>query len=1650
MTAALLLVALVAPVAGQATGSFAAPAAAEPTPTTTDLRNGYDYTLRVNDVRLIPDANPGDGKCATAANYGATCTLLAAAQEANALSAADPSTKVLITLAAPTPQGSLRQLNGSFANSGTVLLENSATNTPTGFAGMIRGSADMNSIVGGTVDNDHAGSILWFSGNVVVDLQNRLELLPPGDGGMTGVVMSFTGQDQVLRNFSNLAGAEGVIYVGKTAKNLLIENGRIANGPAGSGGLTYAIERAINVVGGAEATLIRDVTLDSIWAAGINIVQQYGNAAEPVHGLSFIDSTISWENRYTGNAVYGIGKWDGGVVRVDDLVVMGTTFKDFRRGVHYDNSVPISGDLLQLGGVSRISGNRFVSTLDTALIHGTANNDIRLTRAPVAGATVTVDRNIFNNAGAWTPAGPSVLVSGGVAGSGTVAVTDNTFVGWNRNTVGQVISVTSSGGPSVALDRNTFSNVGGFTATPTNSAELPGDLANPVHISNANGNVRTAFPSAATVVPGACQVAVTVQAPQAGGNQPSYPVRVDAFAGGANGADVYLGRVQVASAADWGVDGAELKYPFALGGGKLRLQTVDALGNTSPLSRTVEIAGAGVDACGPQLWIRQAETQQDPTWSRALEFEVVSSVPLADGALAAALNTAASSAAASVQSVRPASENAAVNTRWNVTVRADATGTVVLGAAAHSVQDREGHWNDQPANATEAPNNVVRSSDPAGIVGTPGAMLDASVEYRIPVSLSAQPGGTLTAAEGATETESFTIVTDARDSLGRTTHPPVSTVVVQPRWTDLVPDASMPDPQGDPAAQAKLLPNNTAMSESDAVIDPASGETKVAVAAINNTVVDGTRALTLTPELASDDPEYDGIVLDSLAVILEDDDEPVAADSAMAVTSNNAVANGTAANEVTVTARNAAGLPVQNAVVRFGLPVGLSALGAGESGEPVAGPTGVTRITDAQGKATLSVGSTVARTPFDVAATVDAADRQDTVAGSPVAVVFTPGAASAAHSVLSVTPGRLAVDGEPHEAKVRVADAFGNVVTGQAVTFTTDPATSMSGNGVATSGSDGFARVTVKTERAGTATVSAALGAEAVAESPASVSFRAGNYAAANSGVQASAGVAEANGRHEVTIEARLKDTFGNLIDEELSDVVIASSSGEVTSTEYVGDGVYAATLTATRVATATASVSVSGVTAAGTDQVRFVPTPSKPTVDPSNGTRVSGGSDPLMTVTVRTENGTLLATTTSDMLGRFTTPLLAPVVHDQRLDVHARDENGFVSAVAVLTIDLLAPDAPRVDPSNGWKLKICSDAGNTIVVQDKHGNTISGELGKSNKGCVEFTPRARLTEQDGVRVFAVDPAGNWSEAFAPFIKTTLPAAPEPEPTNGLIVAGGTIEQTDSIQFLDGHGNRLRGTIAIDERGQFTFTPTPRLVTGDDVVIRVTDQVGNSIEVPVPIDSTPPVAAVVSEFTSQVVAGYAQPGSTVTVTDENGALLGSATAGLDGYFEIKLSLAPTRNEVITLLVTDELGNESAAVHLRLSAASILVARPVLANTDTQTVHGFGYLPGERVTATIDDSAVEPVSAVVDASGNVSLEIPLGARVALGTHTILLTGEETTLRSEPFTVAEQRMAFLATTGGEAAGVLAGLSLVVLLLGAAAAVRGRRRSSAKRTT
>ncbi|WP_447232087.1 Ig-like domain-containing protein, partial [Escherichia coli] len=53
-----------------------------------------------------------------------------------------------------------------------------------------------------------------------------------------------------------------------------------------------------------------------------------------------------------------------------------------------------------------------------------------------------------------------------------------------------------------------------------------------------------------------------------------------------------------------------------------------------------------------------------------------------------------------------------------------------------------------------------------------------------------------------------------------------------------------------------------------------------------------------------------------------------------------------------------------------------------------------------------------------------------------------------------------------------------------------------------------------------------------------------------------------------------------------------------------------------------------------------------------------------------------------------------------------------------------------------------------------------------------------------------------------------------------------------------------------------------------------------------------------------------EPGSTVTIKDPNGAVIGETTANSDGTFTAVISPAQTNGEVLTVVATDGSGNAS--------------------------------------------------------------------------------------------------------------------------------------------
>lgn len=111
------------------------------------------------------------------------------------------------------------------------------------------------------------------------------------------------------------------------------------------------------------------------------------------------------------------------------------------------------------------------------------------------------------------------------------------------------------------------------------------------------------------------------------------------------------------------------------------------------------------------------------------------------------------------------------------------------------------------------------------------------------------------------------------------------------------------------------------------------------------------------------------------------------------------------------------------------------------------------------------------------------------------------------------------------------------------------------------------------------------------------------------------------------------------------------------------------------------------------------------------------------------------------------------------------------------------------------------------------------------------------------------------------------------------------------------------------------------------------------------------------------VSGTGEAGTTVTVTDANGQVLGTATVPANGKFYVTLDPALTNGEKVSVTLTDKAGNESpAATATAADTTAPADATRVKLSTDGTTVTGKGE-PGAKAVVTVDGKSYEvPVAA----------------------------------------------------------------------------------------
>ncbi|OTH62735.1 Ig-like domain repeat protein [Pseudomonas aeruginosa] len=372
---------------------------------------------------------------------------------------------------------------------------------------------------------------------------------------------------------------------------------------------------------------------------------------------------------------------------------------------------------------------------------------------------------------------------------------------------------------------------------------------------------------------------------------------------------------------------------------------------------------------------------------------------------------------------------------------------------------------------------------------------------------------------------------------------------------------------------------------------------------------------------------------------------------------------------------------------------------------------------------------------------------------------------------------------------------------------------------------------------------------------------------------------------------------------------------------------------------------------------------PATPTVDPSNGTTLSGTAEPGSSVTLTDGNGNPIGQVTADGSGNWTFTPSTPLPNGTVVNATATDPSGNASSPASVTVDAVAPATPVVNPSNGTTLSGTAEPGATVTLTDGNGNPI-GQVTADGSGNWSFTPGTPLANGTVVNATASDPTGNTSAPASTTVDSVAPAAPVVNPSNGAEISG-TAEPGATVTLTDGSGNPI-GQVTADGSGNWSFTPSTPLADGTVVNATATDPAGNTGgQGSTTVDAIAPATPTVNLSNGSSLSGTAEPGSTVILTDGNGNPIAAVTADGSGNWTYTPSTPIANGTVVNVVAEDAAGNSSPPATVTVDSSA--PPAPVINPSNGVVISGTAEA---GATVTLTDAGGNPIGQVTaDGSGN---------------------------------------------------------------------------------
>ncbi|MCO3952679.1 Ig-like domain repeat protein, partial [Pseudomonas aeruginosa] len=372
---------------------------------------------------------------------------------------------------------------------------------------------------------------------------------------------------------------------------------------------------------------------------------------------------------------------------------------------------------------------------------------------------------------------------------------------------------------------------------------------------------------------------------------------------------------------------------------------------------------------------------------------------------------------------------------------------------------------------------------------------------------------------------------------------------------------------------------------------------------------------------------------------------------------------------------------------------------------------------------------------------------------------------------------------------------------------------------------------------------------------------------------------------------------------------------------------------------------------------------PPAPVIDPSNGTTISGTAEAGAKVILTDGNGNPIGETTADGSGNWTFTPATPLANGTVVNAVAQDPAGNTGPQGSTTVDAVAPNTPVVNPSNGNLLNGTAEPGSTVTLTDGNGNPI-GQTTADGSGNWSFTPGSQLPNGTVVNVTASDAAGNTSAPATTTVDSSLPSIPQVDPSNGSVISG-TADAGNTIIITDGNGNPI-GQVTADGSGNWSFTPGIPLPDGTvvNVVARSPSNVDSAPAV-ITVDGVAPAAPVIDPSNGSVIAGTAEAGAAVILTDGGGNPIGQATADGSGNWTFTPSTPLANGTVINAVAQDPAGNTSGPASVTVDA--IAPPAPVIDPSNGVVISGTAEA---GATVILTDGNGNPIGQVTaDGSGN---------------------------------------------------------------------------------